>query len=104
MFLPERKLEDWRKYDRAEPIGNRELRQQIAELLAMLANRWRKQGAGAVDRADFLLQTVEQMGQRQIDRMMNALGAVAVTKPAGYKRGRPRPRNATHDRSGKARR
>lgn len=58
----------------------------------MLASRWRKQGASAVERSDFLLQTVEQMGQRQIDRMIGALGAVAKTKPAGYKRGRPRPR------------
>lgn len=60
----------------------------------MLANRWRKQGASAVDRAEFLLQTVEQMGQRQVDRMIGALGAVAKTKPPGYKRGRPRPRKA----------
>lgn len=100
LLLPERKLDAWRKYDREEPIGPRELRQQLAELLSMLANRWRREGASSVDRADFLLQTVQEQGQRSIDKMIRSLEAVATTKPSGYKR--KRPRQQRHDRSSKA--
>lgn len=89
LYLPERKLDAWRAFDRAEPIGPRESRNQLAELLAMLANRWRRQGVGAIDREDFLLQTVEDSQQRGVQKMIAQLSSLAVTKPAGYHRKRP---------------
>lgn len=58
----------------------------------MTFNRYKVKNAAPRDMADYLLQSVEHMQQRQLDKMLATLGAVAVTKPAGYKRKRPRQR------------
>lgn len=56
----------------------------------MLYNANRKSRAQPLEMEDFLLRTVEQSAQQQFDRMLATLSAVAVTRPPGYKRKRPR--------------
>lgn len=90
LALPERKLNDWRLFDREEPIGPRESRIQRAIQCANFFNAHRPKGTPAKDSDDFLLQTVDDHQQRQLDKMLGMLSAVAKPRPPGYKRKRPR--------------
>lgn len=46
---------DWIAFDYFEPIGTRTTPQLLAELIALTANVWRKEGARPFRAADFLL-------------------------------------------------
>lgn len=90
-----REFERWKRFDLEEPIGPRESRQQMALMLAMLANRWRPKNAPKVDPEEFLIHLAEEVEQAKLSHMINTLRAIA--RPAAE-----RPRHRKHPRSEKA--
>lgn len=66
------------------------MRQQLAILCTHMFNAWRGKGQQPKEVEDFLLQTVTDVEQRQLNRMLGMLNAVAKPRPPGYKRKRPR--------------
>lgn len=91
-----RALRDWQLFDAAEPIGNRELRMQLAHLCALLTNVYRAKGASAVDVDEFLLQNSEHVAAKdyrataRTASILESLALMARPQPTGYQRKRQR--------------
>lgn len=76
-----------------EPIGPRELRQQLAVLCASFANAFRPKDSNPVTAEDFLIraETLEEQRQKQTQRMADILRAIAKPgKPKRRKRKGPK--------------
>lgn len=57
----------WWLYDQEEPLGNREIRHQLANLLAKVHNRWRAQGEPVLTPDDFMFRSPEQALEREVE-------------------------------------
>lgn len=88
-------LDAWREFDIDEPIGPREHRQQMAQLLAMVANRWRKKGTQAVTAEEFLIRRVADIQKAQSRQLIDTLRGMGRLVPE-------RPRHRKHPKSAKA--
>lgn len=68
-----------------EPIGNREIRRQLAFIASTLFNHWRAKDAEPTSAEDFLFKLPEQEQERQVEaaglkkqNMITALHALAI--------------------------
>lgn len=90
--LSDQDLHLWQLFDDVEPIGPRESRQQLATMLAMLHNRWKKPEVAKLTARDFMLEPYEDpavRAQRKKREMIDTLRSLA--RPAAE-----RPRHRKH--------
>lgn len=73
-------LTEWAAYYSIEPFGQWRDNWHMANLAAMLGNRWRKPSKPAVTVDDFMFKTAEQSKQQQTRKTLAALSAVAKKK------------------------
>lgn len=81
---------DWWLFDQTEPIGNREIRHQLAFMCSVLWNAHRTRGSQPVEAADFLFRSPFAEAERQLAieqgkkaHLFQAFKALAAARAGG---------------------
>lgn len=82
---PADKAHDWWLFDQEEPIGNREVRRQLAQICSMMFNRYRSKEAAELSPDDFMFRSTERILEREVEieqakkqHMITSLRAIAA--------------------------
>jgi hypothetical protein len=62
---------DWWLYDQEEPLGNREIRHQLARLCSMIFNRFRDEKSAATQAEDFMFRSPQINAEREAEIVQN---------------------------------
>lgn len=98
-MLPARAVYDWYLFDQIEPLGNREIRRQLAFICSTIFNRWRDKGSAPASPEDFVFKSPAEAVEHEEEKagikkqnMITALQALALASGPRPLRRRKAPR------------